>query len=468
MKRTAQVGITVAAWLVGIIFAANFVTSASLFSLGIGIFAGAVGAYRLQASWKLLGFLALGFIAGLLRGQTYFADQRFYSVEDVIGQKVTVVGRVSDEPGWNDDKHYEFYLKDLLVSGRPTPGMIKIKAQVGNVMEGQRVLVTGKVGKALGRAPAQIWYAKVVVVDARQPYPTRLKAQLSRGLELALPREQAGFIRGLLFGTRTAVSSDIESDLRTVGLTHIVAVSGYNLTIIMAALAIVLRKNSRITLAMILVGTGLFVTMTGFAPSIVRAAIMGGIFLIASRSRRQINPWVAFCLTILAMTAWDPHYLLSDMSWQLSVLALVGVLVVAPRLTETNGLWGNMREIIVVSLAAHLATAPLIALRFGTFSLIAPLANLLVLPLVPLLMLGGIIVASLSVLAPGIALAVSWPLRIGVVFILELIRTIAGFPLASLSTSALGVGEALLAYAILGLLSLAVLLRTRKTRVEKV
>ena len=463
MKRTSQIMLFTVCWLVGIIFAANYVTSIQYWQIAIVAGVGLLGLGVLTKTLKIWPIILLGIVLGIVRGQTYIADQRWYDIADAIGHKVVVTGRVADEPGWNDQRLYEFYLTDLRVDGRQTPGLLKIKSQVGNVLEGQRVQVQGKVGQALGRAPAQIWYASVTVTDARQPYPTRLKYMLSRGLFASLPREQADLVRGLLFGSRSGISQTLEDALRADGLTHIIAVSGYNLTIIIAALAVFLRRKSATSLIVSLAAIMLYVAMTGFSASIVRAAIMGSIVLIARHVRRDANLWAVLGVTACVMTAIAPEYLLTDMSWQLSVLALAGVLLVVPRLEGVEGWRAILKEGFVVSLAAHLATAPLIAYRFGSLSLVAPVANLVILPVVPILMLGGIIAATIGVLVPTQAFIIMMPLRWIIGIVMEIVMWFSHIPQVQLSLERVSLSGMLVGYACLGCMIVINLLRARKS-----
>lgn len=462
MKRTHILVAAVLAWLSGIVFAANYITQVKVWQVTIVVIFAVVASRILSNRLIVWPVILLGVILGIMRGQMYFTDQRWYDVSDVVGRRATVTGRVADEPGWNDDRLYEFYLTDLRVDGRATPGLLKIKSQVGNVQEGQRVQVQGKIGKALGRAPAQIWYAKVVVIDSRQPYPIRLKQTLSQGLAAALSREQAGLVRGLLFGGRAGISDSLESDMRIDGLSHIVAVSGYNLTIIVAALMLIMKRKSPISLIASLAAIGFYVVMTGFAASIVRAAIMGTVILVAAHVRRQVSLWSALVVTVWVMTAYAPNYLLGDMSWQLSVLALVGVLAVVPRIENAVGWRALIGEFFIVSCAAHLATAPLIAYRFGTMSLISPITNLVILPWIPLLMLGGVIVASIGVIAPLSAFTLSWPLRMLLDVVLRLIKWFAQWPYAQLTFGEISLAGVLLSYVCLCSILAISLIHSRK------
>lgn len=468
MKRYSQIFIASTAWLLGLTVAALWILHLNTIAVGfVSLLALVVlGVVRSKLGYLLIAtaFLSLG----MVRGQIYTQQQERWSVENLLGQKVILTGRVTGEPGWNDDRLHEFYITDIMQNDRTIPGAMKIKALVGSAQEGQVVSVEGKVGRALGRASTQIWYAKVAVINANPPYPIRLKNLLGRGLSAALPREEAGFVRGLLFGGSAAVSPETESDLRTVGLTHIIAVSGYNLTIIVAALTVFSRRRSRNAILLSVAGIGLFVLMTGAPASIMRAGVMAVIFLLVGYYRRELDPRVALAATIGVMTLWNPSYLYSDIGWQLSVLALVGVLWLAPGfrprvIKRHKTAW----EVTSTSIGAYLATAPILAYYFGSISLIAPLANVFILPVVPLIMLLGYCAALLGVFVPNAAFIMMKPVAWLVRLTLDVIAALAHIPNARESLS-LSLDAVIMSFVLLTFLAVMMLRRASKVPLKKV
>lgn len=469
MKRTWQIGALTLGWLVGLWLSTQFLTQLHVL---VGLFAilGAAAALLwFRSRLALVVLFALALVAGLVRGQLYFTEQnRSLQSQDLIGEKVVLTGRVSMAPRWNNERLYEFYIDDVRRDGKSIDGMVKIKTLGGAVAEGQQVVVAGKMGRALGRAPAQIWYADVAIIKFTPPLPIRVKQLMERGMQRALPAEAAALAQGLLFGGQRGRSDDMQAATRAAGLTHIVAVSGYNLTIVLLLVAAFWRRR---TLVSVLAALGLvvfFVMMTGATASVVRAAIMTGLILLVGTTRRKLDVRVALGVTILVMTAWSPAYLFSDLSWQLSILALIGVLFLAPIFMPKKPrrhklLW----EIFAVSLAAHLATAPLIAHVFGGFSLIAPLANLIILPLIPLAMLASFVAASIGIFAPTQLLWLVLPSSWFITLILRLIMTFGAMPQAQLNvrldTAAMIAGYVGLV-AIIGL----GLRRASKTRLQQV
>jgi competence protein ComEC len=469
MKRTWQIGALTLGWLAGLWLSTQFLTQ--LHALVLPLVIAGVGAvlYLFKSRLALIVLFALAVVGGLVRGQLYFAEQNsLLQPQDLIGEKVVLSGEVSVAPRWNTERLYEFYIDDVRRDGEPIDGLVKIKTLSGSVAEGQRVVVSGKLGRALGRAQAQIWYADVEIVNFAPPLPIRVKQLMERGLGRALPAAAAAFSQGLLFGGQRGLSEEVQAATKAAGLTHIVAVSGYNLTIVLLLVAAFWRRRTLISVLAALSLVLFFVFMTGASASVVRAAIMTGVILLVGTTRRKLDVRVALGATVLAMTAWSPAYLFSDLSWQLSVLALVGVLFLAPIFMPKEPrkhklLW----EIFAVSLAAHLAAAPLIAHVFGGFSLIAPLANLIILPLIPLAMLASFLAASIGIFVPAQLLWLALPSRWLVELILQLIVTFGTMPQAQLNVR-LDTAAMIAGYVGLAMIIALGLRRASKTRLQQV
>lgn len=453
MKRTKQIWVASIAWLVGLGLATQFQVNcyatywlllvACLFVLAIFV----------KSS---IGYVALAIIfllAGLFRGELSLTPKSQTNPQDLIGQKVELVGVVSDEPRWNDDKLYEFFIADARYNGVKLDGLVKIKTLSSGVFEGQTVQVEGKLGRALGKARAQIWYADVKVLNSSVSIPVRLKRTMQKGLDSALSPVAASLASGLLFGGSAQLPDNLRQATQQTGLTHIVAVSGYNLTIIIALVMTFMR--GRVTFKKIvptLILVGFFVVMTGASASVIRAAVMSFLVLIVSSQRRLLSSNVALAVTVFIMTMWDPNYLYQDLSWQLSVLALSGVIFLSPLFMPRNpNRYKIAWELFAVSLAAHLATAPLIIYTFESFSIIAPLANIIILPFIPLAMLVSFLAAAVGVLAPTAYYWLTVPFNQALITILQMIKLLAAIPHASVK---LHFGLAALVVSFLGLVCL--------------
>jgi competence protein ComEC len=298
-------------------------------------------------------------------------------------------------------------------------------------------------------------YAKVTVLSMQQSLLVQAKSEFSKGVRRALPEPAASFVLGILIGARSTLPNDLQNTMALIGLSHLVAVSGYNLTIITLATQRLLGKRWQwaglITTLWLIVG---FVILTGASASIVRAGIMSTLFLLAAYYGRKLDVLTCLALGVIVTLGWSPRYI-ADLGWQLSFLALGGIVLLTPVVqTFIPKRFGVIGEIAAVSIAAQLATMPLIAFTFGSLSVVAPLANVLVLPLVPLLMFVGFVVGVVGMLVPASAFALSWPVASLVAGLLDAMRYLGGLPRASVQNAAPHLAGVLAFYCLLCLLGI--------------
>lgn len=237
-----------------------------------------------------------------------------------------------------------------------------------------------------------------------------LRRRAGEALARALPAPQAGLAAGILVGLRDQVDRELAADFATAGLSHVVAISGWNIALVGALVMAILRGRPRRQRAFLVIGAiVLYTLLAGASPSVVRAAIMGAICLMARESGRRGAAATALGLAAWTMLLLDPA-VVTDIGFQLSVAATAGLLAwseplsdrvraIAP--TRTPG-W--LTESLGVSLAAQAATLPLVLLHFGRLSVMSPVANLLMAPLVAPAML-----AALCGLAAGAVVSVGAP-----------------------------------------------------------
>jgi len=253
----------------------------------------------------------------------------------------------------------------------------------------------------------------------------------------SVPQPAAAFLSGLLFGNSASMPKNVLDDFNRTGLTHIVALSGFNITLIAGVLLNWLRLFPfRLRFGLALLGIVAFVLMTGASPSVVRAAMMAGVLMLSGVVGRSPNTTIALLLAATLMAWFNPKIIIYDVGFQLSFLSTVGILYLAPMLNtflSKRLRWVN--EYLGTTLAALIMTFPIIAYDFQRTSLIAPIANLLVLPLIPLTMSLGF----LALFTGAVSLVLGWltgimvwaPLSI-MIFITHIL---ASLPFASLETS---------------------------------
>lgn len=215
-------------------------------------------------------------------------------------------------------------------------------------------------------------------------------------LEELFPGASGGLLQGVLLGDRSRLPEDVEREFQRTGLTHILALSGYNISILMAVfLGVMGRRRGAIAMAIVVIA--LFVVMVGPSASIVRAAITGSLLLLSQTLGRPQAAGRLCLITAALLTLENPRLLRYDVGFDLSFLATLGIIYGEPLLRPTfQRLPKLLAESCSVTLAAGILTAPLILLTFGSVSLVSPLANMLVVPLIPWMMLGGFVATSLS------------------------------------------------------------------------
>ena len=274
-----------------------------------------------------------------------------------------------------------------------------------------------------------------------------------------LPPAPAGLLPGLAIGDTAGLTTEVEDDFRTAGLTHLLAVSGANLAIVagaVLALMRLLRTDPR--LAAVLSGATIvgFVVLARPSPSVVRAAAMGAVVLLALALGRGRSALPALAVAVLVLLLVDPA-LAVDPGFALSVSATAALVLLAPGWADAmrrRGMPGWAAEALAVPAAAFLVTAPLVAGLSGAVSPIAVLANLLAVPAVAPATVLGVLAAVLSPLGTTVAAACAWAAGPAVWWLVEVADRAAAVPGAALPWPAGVLGAVLLAVLVLGLLGL--------------
>jgi competence protein ComEC len=223
---------------------------------------------------------------------------------------------------------------------------------------------------------------------AEPPSLERLRRAAGAALAAAIPEPEAGLAAGIVIGLRDRVDRDLAADFTTVGASHVVAISGWNIAIVAATVAALAGRLGRRRRSLVLVvAIVTYVLFAGASASVVRAAAMAGVVLLARETGRAGRAAAALGWAAALLLIVDPG-LVADPGFQLSSLATGGILAWANRLQGALGRVGGGRlprwlaESLAVSLAAQAATLPVVLLVFGRLAIIAPAINLLIVPLV--------------------------------------------------------------------------------------
>jgi competence protein ComEC len=259
------------------------------------------------------------------------------------------------------------------------------------------------------RPPLPVLLAIAALVVVALFHSAEIRERASAGVGRGMPAREAELARGFVLGQDDRIDPETVEDFRRSGLSHLLAVSGENVLLlallampVLGALGIPLRERLVWVLALI----ALYVPLAGAGPSIQRAATMGAVGVLATLAGRRASRLYAFVLALVVTLAIDPH-VAADVGWQLSFAAVVGIFLLAAPLREAiaarigrRGWRHALAEGAAVTIAATLATAPLIAFHFGTISTMTLFANLLALPAVaPAMWLGMLSAAAAQI--PG-------------------------------------------------------------------
>ena len=262
------------------------------------------------------------------------------------------------------------------------------------------------------------------------------------GLARALPEPEAGLASGILIGLRDRVDRDLAAAFTTAGVSHVVAISGWNIAIVGATIGALVRRWPRRRRAAVVFGAIVVYTiLTGASSSVLRAAVMAAVVLLTRATGRAATAAIALGWAIVLLLVVDPAYI-HDPGFALSAAATGGLVAWATPMTETIARLGHGRlpgwlaESLGVSFAAELATLPIALLAFGRFAVIAPLVNLFVVPLVaPAMAAGGIALLGGAVGMLGlplpIAVVAGLPAWAALTAIVEVVRVAASVPVAS-------------------------------------
>jgi len=334
---------------------------------------------------------------------------------------LTIEGVVIDDPKRVADGQRALLLVDrVLVHGKPQPaeGLVLTKLpayperRYGDRLSLKGALTTPRAAKRPGQFDYRDYLERKRIFALMEPKTAHLLSERNGGWAWAalldvrdrarrvllreLPEPQASLAVGILLGLQSAIPADVSANFSATGTSHILVISGWNITIIGAALYSLtdgLRLSRRKAFWAILVCIWLYTLFVGATPTVIRAAVMGTIVVVGQRMERHAHAWTTLFAACWAMTVWDPQTLW-DMGFQLSALATAslfaygkGVEALLLRTPLRVGWLDWAREALTATLAAQILALPLILYQFGNLSIVAPLANVVMLPMVPSAML---------------------------------------------------------------------------------
>ena len=269
------------------------------------------------------------------------------------------------------------------------------------------------------------YYPQIELLQRGRTSLFSFKERVREGIYRNLSAPQSEILGAMILGDKNKMSEDLKEKLNIAGVRHITAISGLHIFILSSILmslllGIGLWRNQAFYISVITMF--LFIAMIGFQPSAVRAGIMGFLFLLGQKLGRQSVSSRAIIITGGIMLVINPLLLFYDVGFQLSFLAAFGIIYLSPFFRKIfKKLPENLNTILTSTFSAYIFTLPILIYSFGRVSLIGPLTNVLVLPIVYLLMVLGLIFALVSLIWPFLAWLISFPVWFLLTYIIKVV-----------------------------------------------
>lgn len=418
-----------------------------------------------RVRWSIILVLAAGFLFGAQRGSAELAALQTYV--PYYGQKVTLKGSLREDVSLGAKGDRRFELQTVSFANLQMPGKVWIStSDKTDIKRGDQVTVTGQLRPGFGTVPATMSRAKVIAVHRPQPgdVARQVRDWFAEGVRQVVSEPAASLGIGYLTGQRSALPHELDEQLRIAGLTHAVVASGYNLTVLVAFARRLFSPFSKFVAAITAAAMiAAFVMVTGFSPSMSRAGLVAALSLLTWYYGRVIHPFVLLAFAAGVTVLVNPSYAWGDIGWCLSFAAFIGVIILSPLIKRyfwpADKSIGLVMQTIIDTTAAQVATLPIILCTFSQLTPYALIANIIVVPLIPLAMAATFMAGLIGLAVPGWGL-VGFPAQLLLDFMIAVVRWVANLPgsQTELSFSLTGL---ICSYLILSLLSLYMWRRTK-------
>lgn len=422
--------------------------------------------------WLCLSLILAFFVFGVLRTSLYNDSFERSGLENQLGQKTTLVGLVVNEP--------EQTASSLQLTVKTTNTKVIVTTdRYADVRYGDEVTIAGVIKKPepfvtnLGRefdytnyllargVEFQMSFASVEVIRHNQGNEVIarlliLKKAFLQKLNTYLIEPNSGLAAGLLLGVKQGLGETLEADFRTTGIIHIVVLSGYNIMLIVTFVLYIfgsfLSKRGQIIAGVITIAG--FALMVGLSATVVRACLMATLLLLAEATGRHYLALRALLLAGAFMLLVNPYLLIFDIGFQLSFLATLGLILLAPileRFLTKIPNWFGIRLFVLATVSTQIIVLPLLLYYMGQFSVLAVIVNVLVLPMVPLAMLLAFLTGLFGFVWSALATLVAVPTYFSLSYIIVSAHFFASLPFASFSVANFSAWWLVPTYSLLGL-----------------
>ncbi len=437
-------------------------------------------------SWALLGLM---FVIGAIRftfSQPTIDENQvaFYNDTSI---PVTITGIVVDEPDIRDSYINLRLQTESLQSEtttQPVEGLVLVRAsRYPERFYGDRLAITGELETPpvftdfnykdyLARfgIHAMIRRPRIELIESDQGNPfwaaiLTFKVRASQTINHILSEPQASLLNGILLGVETSIPRTLYEQFNLTGTSHVIVISGSNIALI-AGIFLLLGQHiigKRYAPPLAIVGVIVYTFLVGADAAVSRAAVMGITFLVSIWVGRQNLAINALFFSALILTIINP-LILWDVSFQLSFMATLGLIVLVPpleritfgflqrrlKIKQVGLAMALLSELLIITLAAQIITGPLVVYHFGRFSLVSLLSNLLILPVQPLIMIVGGIATLAGMIWLPLGQVLGWLVWLPLTWTVWIVEQTANIPFASLDLGTFPFWLVMLLYAALG------------------
>ena len=445
--------------------------TAALLCVLLGLLFAAIPSYRKSVPVALAAVFLIGSGFGIVRYAVSDAGSDAFASS--VGEAVSIEGIIVDEP---DRREMNTHL--VLETPDTDARILLIAPRESEMLYGDRVRVRGKLSRPDNftdeRTLREVDYRshlrksgigyemflpniELIASHEGNAVVERLfawKRAFLRNIRELLPEPHASLLGGLIVGAKQSLGKELLDDFRTVGVIHIVVLSGYNITIIARFIEWFfsrLRKQAQLIISA--AGMILFAIMVGASATVVRATIMALLVLLAHGTGRIYAATRALLFAGVIMLLHNPQILVFDTSFQLSFLATVGLIylspLIEPKVKWVTEVWG-LRGIVVATVATQLFVLPFILYKMGTFSLVSLPVNFLILAAIPLTMLFGFLSGILGFISYALAAPFAFLAYVLLSYELIVVELFSRLPFAEALVTGFPAWLAVLAYGMLG------------------
>lgn len=415
---------------------------------------------------RILGFCLLAIILGILRYELSQSKNNPDQIQFYNGQKISLTGLVAREPDLRNDQSKLTVeaktIKDKNGQEKKVKGKILVTTYLyPQYQYGDILAISGAIEKPvrindfaydryLGKSNiySVCYYPNIKLVDQNKGSPSfrlilTLKEKIQSLINSSLPEPQASLFSALILGNQRGLPQELLDKFSLTGVSHLVAISGLQITIVAGllmnlGLALGLSRSKSFYWASFLLI--IYIIIIAWPASAVRAGIMGIMVLLALKAGRLNRSANAMTLAGVGILLANPRALRDDIGFQLSFVSVFGLIYLNPLFTkwfQKVPSFFQLRSSLAMTMAAQTMTLPLIILYWHRFSVVAPIANIFILPPQALIMITGFLALFLGFIFQPLAQVVFWLIWLLVSYLILVVEILARFNFASLPTAKL-------------------------------